>query len=1029
MCTYSNQICEEQGMSKVKVFKQPYIAIETSDDELHYMLGLKGELSSVIKVVNNVQQYSGDPKDYESFHSALNNIITVVGEGHIIQKLDVLAKGTYDHTESEDFLQKSFDDHFKGRSFNIIHSFVVITRTGVTKGKIKNDVLEDFKSKIYKVIQTLEAGQFSPTLLREKQLDNLYYRVATMDFVSKGIILDNFSPSKNYIEVGEKIAKSISLVDIDRIDLPEKVVPFTSNGGGALKNFPMDTMHFLHNVPHYDTIIYNQVVEIPNQMRTTQKLQLKQKRHSGIPDPENDICVEDIERLLTDVARENQMLVKAHFNIIVSAENEALLKKAVNFIDNSLFIQGIYPSRNTYNQLELFRSALPGNAVELKDYDLFLTTSDAALCYFFKEALPISEPSPKGFKIRFTDRQGIPISIDPADHSKDIGRINNRNKFILGPSGSGKSFFMNYLVEQYLMYNMHVVIVDTGDSYSGLSHFKNGKYITYKEDQPITMNPFQMKQEEFNIEKKNFLKSLIALIWKGADGTLSQVEEDMISNVLTEYYSRYFSQKKPQKWIEDASLRELEQYLEAMGVNLQILFEEAKGTSYKHSKWEGKDYYSILSLSRTASPDEVKQAYRNLVKVHHPDKSENNVENADFFVDLVEAYETLNDPIQRQEYDRVTQIKTLSSLQDVQLFLENNMGSGIARLYTEMLRKKALEFEDNFKVKTLDFNSFYEFSLFFIPIIIRKSKVRFDIDEYAFVLEKFYKGGEFETTLNEAADSSLFDERLIVFEIDNIKDNKILFPIVTLIVMDVFIQKMRFKKFDRKALIIEEAWKAISSPIMAPQILYLYKTARKWLGEVMVVTQELDDIISNAVVKESIINNSDTFCLLDQSKFRDNYDKIANVLSLNEVEKKKIFTINNLDNKNHRSPFKEVYIKRGSTGEVYGVESSLYQYLTYTTEKPEKTAVLAYVDYYGTYPIGLEKFVNQMKRSTLFMAAFVVIINNFQQPLTDRGADKLLLYIKEFGTNSGIRKYSEDFQKSGMQYTDWIESTEIELAI
>ncbi|MCL4638325.1 MAG: hypothetical protein M5Z89_04980, partial [Olivibacter sp.] len=257
----------------------------------------------------------------------------------------------------------------------------------------------------------------------------------------------------------------------------------------------------------------------------------------------------------------------------------------------------------------------------------------------------------------------------------------------------------------------------------------------------------------------------------------------------------------------------------------------------------------------------------------------------------------------------------------------------------------------------------------------------------------------------------------------NIKDNKILFPIVTLIIMDVFIQKMRFRESQRKALIIEEAWKAIASPIMAPQIVYLYKTVRKFLGEVIVVTQELDDIISNEVVKDSIINNSDTFCLLDQTKFKDNYDKVAQILSLNEVERRKIFTINNLNNKDGRSPFKEVYIKRGATGEVYGVEVAIQQYLTYTTEKPEKLAVETYAKAFGSYPQGLEVFVSDMEASGVPLPAFVGLINAIHAPLSKKGLNTLLRYQKHHGSNAP-NVFIQTFNDSKLSYEHWLRSLE-----
>ena len=159
--------------------------------------------------------------------------------------------------------------------------------------------------------------------------------------------------------------------------------------------------------------------------------------------------------------------------------------------------------------------------------------------------------------------------------------------------------------------------------------------------------------------------------------------------------------------------------------------------------------------------------------------------------------------------------------------------------------------------------------------------------------------------------------------------------------MDLFIQKMRIKK-NRKVLVIEEAWKAIASPMMAEYIKYMYKTARKFWASVGVVTQEIQDIVGSPIVKEAIINNSDVVMLLDQSKFRERFDEIQSILGLTEVDCKKIFTINRLENKEGRSFFREVFIRRGQVGAVYGVEEPHECYMTYTTERSEKEALKIY---------------------------------------------------------------------------------------
>jgi hypothetical protein len=281
----------------------------------------------------------------------------------------------------------------------------------------------------------------------------------------------------------------------------------------------------------------------------------------------------------------------------------------------------------------------------------------------------------------------------------------------------------------------------------------------------------------------------------------------------------------------------------------------------------------------------------------------------------------------------------------------------------------------------LNFNTFYEFALEKIPAIKQEERIPFDLDEFRYVLKKFYKNGEYQAILNEAVDQSLFGERFIVYEIDNVQNNAILFPIVTLIIMDVFIQKMRHRKQQRKALILEEAWKALASPIMANFLLYLNKTVRKFWGEIIEVTQDLADILGNPIVKDAIISSSDTVILLDQGKFKDNYKEIAALLSISETEKRKIFTINQLDNKEDRGRFKEFYMRRGSVGEVYGAEVSLPQYLVYTTEKPEKSAVEIYAGAYASYPKALDAFIADLKQAKIPMGEFITRVNKSGQPI------------------------------------------------
>ncbi|MGF7079714.1 TraG family conjugative transposon ATPase [Mucilaginibacter sp. UYCu711] len=823
-------------MPQKNEFKLPYLGTDTYH-EYDLLYGAKGEFSVVIEITNPIVRYAASPVAYDEFHSIFTSLVKILGDGYLLQKQDIFSKAKYPYRKADDYLQDKYNAHFEGREYTQISTYLTVTKQP-KKGHFyvyDPKVLQEFRQAVTKVVSILEISRCRPSLLKKHQVNKLMISVLAMDFSRSSLVLNNIRPTDTELQMGNRSTRCITLVNADNVDLPSEVSTHVElNDKDTMKGFPVDVLNFLHQVPGYETIIYNQVIEIPSQQMTLNKLEVKKKRHSGIPDPANQLCVEDIDHLLRDVARDNQLLVQAHFNIMVTCKQEHL-QRAANFIENALFSLGIIVSKNAYNQLELFRTALPGNGVEIQNYDWFLTTCDAALCLFFKESLPKDDPSK--FLVHFTDRQGIPIGIDLSDLMMRTGRISNRNRFVLGGSGTGKSFFINSLVEQYLLYNMDVVIVDVGHSYTGLNQFKNGKYITYTEEKPITMNPFQIKADEYNIEKKDFLVTLTGLLWKGADGTISTVERDVISNIVSSYYNAYFNPE-----ITDGQSRSSE-------------------------------------------------------------------------------------------------------------------------------------------VTELNFNSFYDFALYKVPVIKSEDHIPFDLDEFRYVLKKFYRGGEYDTILNEAADESLFFEPFIIYEIDNVKDNKVLFPICTLIIMDVFIQKMRHRKDRRKTLILEEAWKALASPIMAEFLLYLNKTVRKFWGEIIEVTQELGDILSNPIVKDSIINNSDTVILLDQSKALENFKEVAKLLSITETEQRKIFTTNQLDNKENRGMFKEVYIRRGQTGEVYGVEVSIEQYLVYTTEKPEKSAVEIYTRHYGKYTEGLDAFVADYRQSGKSLTEFVTAVNTVGKPI------------------------------------------------
>ena len=901
-----------------KVFDGIFSQLEETDGNV-VLFDSKGAPSVIFRMVNPVLRLCTDSEQYMLFQDVLANIVQTLGEGYTLQKQDIFCRQKYSHEvpDTAEFLTRSYFAYFTGREFTEITTYLIITQEAQKGQFVQYDPKKwlDFHSKVSKVDDILSDKGIRHEKLDKREVYEYLHRFMAFHFRHGPFSMTNFKVSDEYLRTGDRIIRSYPLVDIDEINLPSVVKPYSQmsvNGYGIAT----DVFSFLAEVPHADCVVFNQVVQIPGQRKLLRKLQGKAKRHGSMPDPSNKIAKADIEEVLNILAVDSSLLVNTNFNIIVSCPADRITP-VTSFLETKLYECGIMPSRTAYNQLELFMASFPGNAYAFNpDYDLFLTLSDAALCLFFKEHLKGCEDTP--LTTYYTDRQGLPVCIDITGKEGKVKMTDNANFFCIGPSGSGKSFHMNSVVRQLLEQNTDVVMVDTGDSYEGICGYFGGTYISYSKEKPISMNPFKVTREEYDLnfgEKKNFLKSLIFLIFRGNEAP-TKIEDMLVNQTIVEYYEAYFHPFE--RFSEE----------ERDGLRQKLLVAAKMESDYEKFAHDMEDIEEQIN----ADTHDEKITDRALILPSEERR-----------IKLIRQCRALTAIIKDEAATPSEKRHAANKIEAFKKELyENSMLVRIDRQIEHMEEQKR-----RLKVKVLSFNTYYEFALERIPQITALEKIRFDIRDFAAILKQFYRGGELEMTLNSDLDTNLFDERFIVFEIDKIKDDPVLFPIVVLIIMDVFLQKMRIKK-GRKALIIEEAWKAIASPTMAEYIKFLYKTVRKFHGIAGVVTQELNDVIDSPIVKEAIINNSDVKILLDQSKFKDRYDDIAAILGLTPIQKQQIFTINALNNHDNRNYFKEVWICRGQNSDVYGVEEPPECYWAYTTERAEKEALKIYLRHYGT---------------------------------------------------------------------------------
>lgn len=756
--------------------------------------------------------------EYEAIHAAWLKAIKVLPNYSVLHKQDWFIEENYNpQLQKEDisFLSRSFERHFNERPFLNHSCYVFLTKTtkerarqqssfnALTRGFIVPKEMQN-KESAHKFLEACEqferiindSGFIQLTRLNTDELVGTEEKAGIIEKYfslsqENTTCLQDISLGADEVKLGDKTLCLHTLSDTD--DLPANVETdiryerLSTDRSDCRLSFAAP-IGVLLSCNH----IVNQYIFIDDHVENLKRFEKQARNMHSLSrySRSNQINKEWIEDYLNEAHSYGLTSVRCHINVMAWSDNKEDLKRVKNDVGSQLALMECKPRHNTVDTATLYWAGIPGNAGDFPSEESFYTFIEQALCFFVEETNYKSSPSP--FGIKMVDRlTGKPLHVDISDLPMKKGIITNRNKFILGPSGSGKSFFTNHMVRQYYEQGTHVLLVDTGNSYQGLCEMihrktkgEDGVYFTYTEENPIAFNPFYTDDGVFDIEKRESIKTLILTLWKRDDEAPTRAEEVALSNAVSQY------------------------------------------------------------------------------------------------IELIKSDDLI-----------------IPSFNTFYEFVKTN--------YRKMLVDKNVREKD------------------------------FDIDNFLNVLEPYYKGGEYDFLLNSDKELDLLNKRFIVFEIDAIKDHKILFPVVTIIIMETFINKMRRLKGIRKMILIEEAWKAIAKEGMADYIKYLFKTVRKFFGEAIVVTQEVDDIISSPIVKEAIINNSDCKILLDQRKYMNKFDSIQAMLGLTEKERSQILSINMSNNPNRK--YKEVWIGLGGMqSAVYATEVSMEEYYTYTTEETEK---------------------------------------------------------------------------------------------
>ncbi|WP_166923424.1 TraG family conjugative transposon ATPase [Flavobacterium poyangense] len=773
-----------------------FFPVLTIDDDM--IISKNGDISLAFKVGLS-EVFSLDKVSLDSISDSISNGLENLLPGTIFQKQDYFFKNDnkIPVTTAAEYLPRS-DNKFFYESAILKHEcYLILTysRLNISNTKKKESSKErEIKAFIKSAESFVNKLNFS-SFFEVKRLDeneiidllNTYFSLCTTElfeeedyeisFDKEFRIKDNFVKIFS-LENCSDLPISFSRYDKDKsysTDRTDFMIPFTHN-----YVFGLSCNH-----------LYNQVVYIDEFEGVKKEIENKSNKFKSLRSLSrfNKISNETLDEYLNEGEKNKIAYAKANFSMFLWDSQYKDLESNVDLARKEFQKSNLHLNYLTASCKDFFQANCPGNCSNINKVHRFILPTEAISTFLNLETT--TTKSTNG--ILFCDTvHEEPVRVDLWDSPLKKGLIVNRNRLIFGPSGTGKSFLVNHIVSQYYEQGHHIIIMDIGNSYKKLCYLVGGDYLEYEIDNPLRFNPFDF--EEYSLDKKEFLVSLLLFLWKGSDNKPTREEKNVLSKYLDDFFQK----------IQD--------------------------------------------------DDTIKPC----------------------------------------------------------------------------------------------FNTFYEFVS---EHNIEGGSLFFNKKSFLFSTADFYKDGDYNFILNAEVRMNFLHKRFIVFELDNIKDHPILFPLVIMLLIETTMDKIRNLPGIKKSIFIDECWKPLSQGEMVGFIKYLYKTIRKFYGEIAIATQDIDDIISTDA-GPAMINNTDTFLLLSHKKKLSLKDKFYQHLSFTEADVSKLYATDK----------GEVFIKMGSLSNIYKVKVSPQRYACYSSNGDENETIYKTYKKNGNIKMAFEDFLD--KRGT-----------------------------------------------------------------
>lgn len=766
---------------------------------------------------------------YDSIVATFRSAISLLPDWTVVHKQDIFMRKSYSRESAADFLSDAYERYFDGRSYldhrcRIFLSFS--SKRNIHGGSSGLMGLAEAGMPKPEFIgrSTAAAEQFESIIdsnallgLRRLSEDEIFGTESTAGIVQDYLnftdggpdVLSDIAMSHDRVRTGDKFISCHLISDLTQlpgeVSSCRKVAELSTESSEVKLSFfneigqSLDCEHIVNQF-----ILKEPVADIHSELEGKRKRMTSMSGHST----ENRVYAEEIQSYLDEASLKQTISVRTHVNILACG-SETTIDGIKDRVTAAISKMGLTPVYDIHDVPVQFWASMPGNAPGLNFHEYMTMSLDGALYLWLYDGF---DRGIEDGTLKMSDRlRLIPQRFDIQEKAMEAGLIENFNVFLLGPSGSGKSFFMNKYLHSCYTAGQHCFLIDVGDSYRALCNIvreesggRDGSYYSFEKGKPISFNPFR-NVERFRTgdgEALDFLFTLMCTLWKNGGETIGSTDLKFIKDSVTLFTGSWNEDRDP-------------------------VF---------------NDYYRFM-----------------------------------------------------------------------------------AEDFSKTLKEKAV------------------------------AKEYFDLEGYLIALEQFREGGTYGYLLNSSENIDILSDRFVVFEIDHIKGDKVIYPITTLVIMDAFMEKMSCNG-DFKVMVIEEAWKAIMGTQMASYMLELWKTARKHRTSAVVVTQELKDITSSPIIKDTIVENSAVKILLDQNKYLNRFDVLAEQLSLTEDDKSMVLSLNRIHTDGAHG--REVFFNLGNRKSfVMRLEASPEEIIAFSSKKEDKTRLSREVKKTGSYITAIKNIV------------------------------------------------------------------------